>query len=35
MDLRDSEAEAGFREVVKDFISEHDESGRRGCGRGD
>ena len=35
MDLRDSEAEAGFRDVVKDFIAEHGESGRRGGGRGD
>jgi alkylation response protein AidB-like acyl-CoA dehydrogenase len=32
MDLRDAPAEAEFRQVVKDFIAEHGDQGRRGGG---
>jgi alkylation response protein AidB-like acyl-CoA dehydrogenase len=35
MDLTDNTAEAGFRQIVKDFIAEHGDKGRRGGGRGD
>ena len=35
MDLTDNAAEAAFRQVVRDFISEHGDKGRRGGGRGD
>ncbi len=34
MDLTDNTAEAGFREVVKEFIAEHGDKGRMGGGRG-
>jgi len=35
MDLTDNVAEADFRKIVKDFIAEHGDKGRRGGGRGD